>query len=521
MPACRRLRYASPGRGRPGFLAVLRRHSPRAFAAAAALLLATIAPPARAGTNDFDLGFIASRLEQPDGSVRRRALGPFLEIAETTNGARLVAVRPFVAEVSDPAAGRAATDMLWPLGVRRQFHEQSQSRFLIFFSFNHDTAESRSRRRLWLFPFYFSGRNAQGEEYRAFFPIGGRIDEFLGRDSIRFVLFPLHSRSTLNELETSNWIWPLISRTESPTIHRWRVFPLYGESETEGQFRKRFVLWPIWTDATYETPGAAGSGFILFPLVGRIATENQRTFWLVPPLFRITRGAKANVTYFPWPFIQRVTGEVDKRYFWPLWGRRTVDGEVRHFVLWPIFSKERHETALSDSRSFVIFPVFRSRIVREREGDGAIQEDYTKLWPLLGYRREGDSTRVRMPDLWPFREFAPVDRSWAPLWTLYASDAKGDDRESELLWGLYRRSQRDGRLARCSLFPLYGWKRGGDGPEDRSWSVLKGLLAFDRAGSHRTYRLLYFLRFERDDDPPSSRPRVAGRDFGEARETEP
>ena len=73
---------------------------------------------------------------------------------------------------------------------------------------------------------------------------------------------------------------------------------------------------------------------------------------------------------------------------------------------------------------------------------------------------------------------------------------RGGDRETELLWGLYRRSARGDEAARTSVFPLVEWS--GDrraGADRSSWSLLKGLAGSEREGDRRTWRLLYFIRF--------------------------
>ena len=128
-----------------------------------------------------------------------------------------------------------------------------------------------------------------------------------------------------------------------------------------------------------------------------------------------------------------------------------------------------------------------------------------RLWPLYSYRREGDESRFRTLELWPFSPSAAVERNWAPLWTLWSHTRLGEASDTEVLWGLYRDTRRPGAAHRVSLFPLFE-TAGDPAAEARSWSVLKGLVGRERVGSQVRWRLLYFMTFgclpETDPDHP-------------------
>jgi hypothetical protein len=455
----------------------------------------------------FDAGFLASRHEDVNGDTRLKAAGPFFEMGQSTQGLKLLALRPFFSRVEDPVRQNAAEDYLWPLGTYRRLEQEERSRYLIFFSFRHQQTPGgeaqRRRYRFWLLPFYFQGRDGQGVEYRAVFPLGGTLREFVGRDEIRFVLFPLRSTSRLNDLETSNWLWPIISETTGAGVHRRRVFPFYGRSTREGQFDKKFILWPFWTSAQYAFPGGSGGGHVLFPLYGHMKMEDQETWWVLPPFFRFTEGRKLDLVYCPWPFFQKASGEdYEKLYLWPLYGYKRVGDFQRTFWLWPLIWDEQEQRGAELQERFMLAPFF----LNERQGlppgpDGQAVRPRTrhqKLWPLYSYRRIGEDARFRTLELWPFAEVDAVERNWAPLWTLYSRTRHEGNRDTELLWGLYRSQQReDGRRYR-SLFPLFETRREIEG--GGSWSLLKGLLGGERSGSQRSFRLLYFFTFGDDEE---------------------
>lgn len=461
-------------------------------------LLLVCGNAARAARPSFDAGFFASRHTDPSGDERLKVLGPFFEMAASTQGQKLVAFRPFFSAVSDPVAqpDRELRDYLWPLAVQRRMGDESRNRYGLIMTFGHGGTATNAppRHRFWLLPVYFSGKDARGYSYRAVFPLGGTIREFAGRDEIRFVLFPLRSTSRLNDLETSNWLWPLISRTTGEGVHRFRFFPFYGRSVREGQYDKRFVVWPIWTSARYEYRRGSGGGFLLFPLYGRMKLEDQTTTWVLPPFFRFTRGEHMDLINCPWPFFVRARGDVNMTRVWPLWGHKQVGNLERTFVLWPIFWDEHVERGDERQHRFLAVPF----VQWETQGIPGERPRVRrhKVWPLYVYRREGEARRLRALELWPFGDVAAVERNWAPLWTLYDRTCVDQDCDTEVLWGLFR-SQRREAGGRWSLFPLFDWQRDGG---RRSWAVLKGLFGADHADSQTRWRVLYWFTFGDDEE---------------------
>lgn len=459
--------------------------------------LLTCANPAFAKpSTPFDAGFFAARYDDVRGDSRLKAAGPFFEMSQSTQGWRLVAVRPFYSEAEDPQGGRELEDYLWPLATWRKNGHEETSRYGVFFQFKHGEERPDRRYRFWLLPFYFQGRDATGATYRAVFPVGGTIRDFLGRDEISFVLFPIRSKSRLNDLETSNWLWPFISKTTGDGTMRQRVFPFYGRSIREGAYDKRFVLWPIWNDVRYEYEGSRGGGYVLFPITGHMKLENQETWWVIPPFFRYTKGEQASRLHAPWPFFQRETGPVDKRYLWPLWGHKKVGNHERTFFIWPIFWDEQTTRGEEVRDTFMVIPIY----YHSKQGipEAAPRERFLKLWPIFSYRRSGQESKFRTLEFWPLADNGAVERNWAPFWTLYSRVRYEDNVDRELLWGLHRDQKRGDRARRWSLFPLWDWHRE---PNQRSWTVLKGLLGRERTDSNTTWRVLFFFTFDDQTEP--------------------
>jgi hypothetical protein len=424
------------------------------------------------------------------------SLFPFYDNVQTEQGS-FFAVRPFYSHtVVEEGQIR---DYLWPLYSRKEFKDEKTSRALIFwFTHNFEADKKSSRQRSWLLPVYFQGRDVNNKGYFALFPLGGTIREFLGRDEIMFVLFPVFGKSQINDVKTTSVLWPVYSHTRGEGIRRDRVFPIVGKSVLEGKYEKKFVLWPFWTSADYFYPGDSGKSWLLFPVCGRAKMDRESTWWVIPPFFRFTEGDRMDKLYCPWPFIQRAKSEQQyKLYFWPLWGEKQFRGGLNHrtFVLWPIFWSEKTvESRLVKTRRMALPFFFLERSVQEsgvrsQEPEGETQQSasgkrqaamYWKIWPLMSWQREGDVSRFRMLELWPLKNTAPLERNWTPLWTLYKRTDAGGVVRKDVLW--------------------FAWHSENEpAVERKEWSLLKGLLSYKRDAGARSVRFLYFVRLEKEE----------------------
>jgi hypothetical protein len=403
----------------------------------------------------------------------------------TTDQGSFFAVRPLYSKTV-VEEGRIQ-DYLWPLYSRKAFKDEQTSRALIFWwTHNFNASEESPRNRNWLLPFYFQGRDTNDEKYFAIFPLGGTIHEFLGRDEIAFALFPIFGKSRINDVKTTSVLWPIVSHTRGEGIARDRVFPIIGKSVLEGKYEKRFFLWPFWNSADYFYPGDSGRAWILFPICGRAKMDQESTWWVIPPFFRFTDGVKQDKVYCPWPFIQRVDNEkYRKKFIWPIWGQKRFPDGLKHrtFLFWPIFwSEKSQEGTLMKTRRMAVPFLFIDHVYRPETPEAGREEvsNYWKLWPLMSWQREGDVSRFRMLDLVPFKNVAPVERNWAPLWTLYKRTNSEGIVRKDILW--------------------FGWHSEKEpAAERKEWSLLKGLLAYKKHAEARSVRLLYVVNLGKDE----------------------
>lgn len=337
----------------------------------------------------------------------------------------------------------------------------------------------------------------EGVPYLAIFPLAGCIREFIVFDEVRFALFPFTFFSRVNDVKTTSVLWPIMSKTTGGGNDRLVVFPLYGYSKLREESEKTFILWPFWTHARYYPPQSPGYGYIVFPFYGRVNLENQKSVMFIPPLFRYAHSADATMIHWPWPFIQYASGPLNKFYFWPLWGHSARDTNKSSFFLWPLCHHYEQKAPFYEHSRFIVFPVFYSTCTRgsfenpERKMDQPLKT--IKVWPLFSSVSDTDRSRFAMLSLFPYRDYDAIERNYGALWTVFTHSTCKGKMESELLWGLirYRESESERRF---SLFPLVSVGRENQSGEFH-WSFLKGLIAREKAGGKRSFRLLYFIKF--------------------------
>ncbi len=450
----------------------------------------------------FDAGPVGSSDSDLYGMERTRTLGPFVESRQGTN-LSFVAVRPFYSRTSDYNADRRVSDIVWPLGMVKTRENETDWRIFPAFGHDFDAEDATSRHRWSVFPILFGGEDVHGDRYFAIFPLGGTLNEFLMRSRIWFVLFPLYAYSEQADNKTHSVLWPFISHTRGNDVVRWRVFPFYGYSYNKDRWTKRFVLWPFWSSVNYHYPNQEGGGFILFPLFGKVDVGDRHARMVLPPLFKWERdGDDHRALNCPWPIVQIQRGDVDRTYLWPLFGTESREQEKQWFALWPLVSARSTERVDHTFRRFRILPLvyYESKTAEEEETVESpdVTARYFKFWPLFSYRREEDVSLFRLLALWPLKHTSGIERNWAPLWSLYTREKVGSSVDSELLWGVYRhRRNAEAKSRSVSIFPLIQTSSSGGETPSRSWSLLYGLLGYEREGLHRRLTLLYFLRLGR------------------------
>jgi len=452
--------------------------------------------PAREGESDW--GPLYSAHYDNAGKLKKRGAGPFYS-AHEADGEQFWGIHPFYSRSFTESNDRDLQNLLWPLGsIKEQFQQRSWW-FATALGWNFDVNDPESRHRLWLLPLWFSGKDAQGENYAALFPLGGHLHEFLGRDKIEWWLFPLYFETDINDVHSETWMWPIYSNTKGKNVERFRVFPFYGRSSLREDWRKWFVMWPFYSAGEYTYKGSQGGGWMLFPIAGHMKLSDQETWYVIPPLFRYMKNGEQTKQYLPWPIIQKSDGPTKKFYIWPLYGWKKTEDISTEFALYPIFIRQDIERPTERIERRVVAPIWHweKRLGKDEAGKVVkTNSTYQKLWPFYSFSEKagpgGTTSHFRCLELSPLRNVGGLERNWIRLWTLAEHHKEPGFTETEVLWGMYRRVLRGTEYRNTSIFPLVEWGKDVDRQRD-GWQIGKGLLGYGKDEGKKRLKLLWFL----------------------------
>jgi len=419
---------------------------------------------------------------KPEARVARGdhwRFGPLLEQWRLPDGRRLYALHPLHARFHNPPARISGTDLLWPLlTVRtRDGRREVQGLLFVFRYLNADLEAPESPWQAWLLPVFMAGRSQAGAPYAGVFPLGGTWRNFFGYDRITFRLFPLYLHTRKAGAKGEHWLWPIFAEVEGTDFRKWRLFPLYGRKLQPGSWDARFVLWPFVHFGWSLNAARPGSAVMLLPLFGRIHREQAEGamthYTVLWPFFSYRRAPNAWRLHAPWPFLRLQRDEQQEltaTHIWPFYGDRRAPGERSRYWLWPFIQHQRVVSGETEHERRYLLPFYYD-FRKQHKGERSV---YRQIWPLGTWQRDARGKRLRLLDLWPGRDLAPVQRNYAPFWTLYEYRETERRREDRLLWGAwhYRRQQ-----------------------SERHWSVLGGLIGHDQTAREGKRRRFLWLRF--------------------------
>ena len=495
-------------------------------AALAAVLAAGCAGPRVGRTVDSSLPGYTD-----DSIAAVREAGPFYEHVETAAGGARSSYRPLLHTRIDAPDGGRAREVLWPVYVDRLQDGRFNWRFLIVWGRDADVDDPGSPWYLWAFPLWFQGRGKTDEDYAALFPIAGTMRDFLTYDKFRFVLWPIWSEAERNGVHSTYWFWPIFSRSEGKGHHNLRVFPFWGHVRKDGEWDRRFILWPIWNEAEYFRRGEPdGHSWALIPVYGHTDRPSVEAWHVVPPLFKVARGRGRfegdREILAPWPFVRiaDVRG-THKRHFYPFYATTWTTNSSTTHVLWPFWRHDHDVSRAAVRDDWSLAPLFHRSVVRRPPGDGdAAASDtaaevsgeggdpvrsYTRLWPLFSHVDEEGGSFFRLLDFSLHRRIGSLERNLLQMPVVYTHgrDPATGLREDELLWGFFRWRRDDSATRQFQVWPLFRRERPDPLPEDAGdeaplpsqadWSIGCGLLGreTDAESGERLTRLLWFLRF--------------------------
>ncbi|MBN1477011.1 hypothetical protein JXA47_09670 [Candidatus Sumerlaeota bacterium] len=410
-------------------------------------------------------------------------------------------IRPLMAWEENEDEGWRELDILWPLvhfrrdRIGEPDRERWHLRILPVLNWKRHASPNLAPWRLTLFPLWYAGQTGpdpdQGyrilfplwwraqdtrlffpifwsspRSFHALFPLWGEFEDLWGRDEVRFVLFPLWSRSRRESgAITDTVLWPFFAWTRGGPFHGLRAWPLFGTSREEGKWLEGFFLWPLGHFRRGELPD------------GR---PNNLTFFLP---FRLR-----------WEI-----GDTRLNVRWPLWGTYHTPGHDTWTVAWPLWmhTVNRRHRWVEDRALWFIFRWRRGETHRALE-----------LMPLAG-RRETPTRRLRYL-LFPIathwerhgEERSRDVRALLPLFIRSMTTEHSDESWRRTTWVFplfLRRERSDGSRETHWLFPLFITR---SGPYERSWGALFRFVESGRRedGSHwlRVFRRVYRREVDAD-----------------------
>lgn len=390
------------------------------------------------------------------GDLRWSAFGPVLEFRRTAERRELF-IRPVLHLQQERGVGHNdRSEILYPIAATRWTDEYQSFRFLLFTYRSlppsgapHPPGEppppSEWTSRFNLYPFIFYRQSPEYGTRLGVLPFYLDLDDVLGYEHIRTVMFPAYLRLTEPLVERRYYPFPFVSRVGGREGSGFRVFPFYGTTEIAGRERSRYVVWPFHIRTERLVPGYGWERRrINFPFFSAIDGAGRRTraYGLFAYTHTVDERRGIEHTGAPWPFVvrQRRLGE-DEYQIWrafPVYGRSDVNGISSRLYAWPAYrTKSQDVDDFHYERRDVGLVIWR-RQIRSNEASG-YHERLLTLFPVLrseeqDWRRFGQTPAF-------FDSLLPRNRgvveNWAPLYGVFRWDTRPDGaRDWSLLWGL-------------------------------------------------------------------------------------
>jgi hypothetical protein len=434
--------------------------SSRRFRAAAFAL--ALGLPGRAPALDVKLWpLFRYASDEARDELRWSFLGPFVEFRRTAE-TRDLRIRPllWLHQRRGPTPDDRA-EILYPLASSRWQAGYQSFRLLLFTYRGEPSAEAAPppavetgvpqwTSRFTLFPFVFYRQSPELGTRLSVLPFYLDLDDFLGYENVKAVMFPAYLRLTEPRLERRFYGFPFVSTLGGPDGRGVRVWPIYGTKEITGRERTRYVLWPFHIRSERLLPGYGWeTQRINFPVFSAIdgATRTSRAYGVLAYTHTVDARQNQEVTGAPWPFVLRARSLGDTEYYtWrlvPIYGRSDRDGISSRFYAWPAYRRKSQDVDEFHYEREDVMAVIWRRQHLENAVSGR-QERLLTLFPALRSEHDGARSFGQAPAL--ADSLMPKNRGvlamWAPLYALLRWDTRPDGaRDWNLLWGLAAREQ--------------------------------------------------------------------------------
>lgn len=442
------------------------------------------------------------------------ALHPVIEYHDVETASQFF-LRPIYSRRNDKFNQVVEWDFAWPIvfGTSRP----DLRRLVIFPLFVKDTLDTPGTgkvSRTVLLPLYFrksTERDGVKQPGTFFvFPFGGVIRNFLGRDRILVVLWPIFVKQEKETATSYSVIHPIFTWVRWKDGSRgFKFWPIYGRNSVPGKFSNQFILWPFHVSQWDRSEMGETRRWWLWPFYGKMDGPGGWMWTVAWPFVsgRYEKNANETMYWYPWPFLgHRFGPERGGRTFWPIY-RSTISPNRRHVsFLWPFGWYRRERPGNANNFSLQIIPLMffqRERSLRaERDAEKNIpvtrmdESGGWQAWPLMRKRWNADgSGDFEMLSLFPMRNYGPWERNFAPFFRVFHYVRANDGGKSwRFLWRIVR-VDRGAQESYTAVKPLFS-VRSSEGEEPlHKWNVLGGLVGRERNADGVRWRVLYLLKW--------------------------
>jgi hypothetical protein len=464
------------------------------------LLAAALALPLRSAEQNV-WPFRVSEVDEHTGQADpQNFFGPLLERRTGLEGRQVQALRPLFLHTAQ--GEKEASYLLYPFFTWRK--APGYSSFSFFDLVNDRQEDARTGRGavhgLDLWPFYFSRETGDpATSYSAFFPVGGTIKHRFGDDRLTWAAFPLYLQTEKSGRSITYAPWPIVRVISGAGHQGFELWPLFGARARAGDYRERFVFWPLFY--LHESHLSAAQPTVEFGALPFYTSEtgpgyrNVNILWPLFGAMHRTEPARYDETRYLWPFL--VQGRGTDRYVnrWgPVYSHSVIKGYDKTWLLWPLY---RHatwrEAGLDQEQNRLLWFIYWSLEQRDPRRPAAAPAYKRHLWPLFSAWDNGAGRR-QIQLLSPLEVFFPgndvVRELYSPLFAVYRYDQSApDDRRGKLLWGLI--SWHDSPTEKeFHLGPLLGERFAAD--REARVALLAGVLSWRRDAGTGRWRFLMF-----------------------------
>ncbi len=402
--------------------------------------------------------------------------------------------------------------VVWPLFRYNEDERKTSMWLLPFMVYQSRKQENGYDRDFYLLPFFAWGDTPGEGSYFAFFPFGGRLKGFWGKDTFDFVLFPLYMRLRDRDFLSHHVLFPFVNWVSGGGHSGWRFWPFWGryEAVTEKgtpKYRRWFALWPFFSRQQNlldtETPSSA---WVFFPFYSSTESPNLSQTHIMWPLYAQKedrkRGLKAwGMSGVPlrFAFSEKEGHEETQMDFWPFYGYWKRPNEFRQFCLWPIQRYEKEDKSSLKAERFWILPFWLQADVQWRDDGNAPEKKDARKQKKSESKETGSETgtatkRLKRRKLWPFFSLEETDAGlhWETL-----SIFPWFDETTDSFWGRLFHLARYQENARSSAFELlWGLFSSESNAQTSSgvWRVLGGMFGRSHDPGTVTWRI-FFIPF--------------------------